>query len=134
MIYYRIMHGLRPPYLSLKRCCYQLGRRKRLQKSVCVHATPAHVSGTIPVSCRSALCRLSTPYLAIVPGLGTPKEDFASEIFPWLWLGGQKDALNYETLSRKNIRYILNTSREGGPRPSLLSATRLTVGVIVQVG
>lgn len=39
-------------------------------------------------------------------------EDFASEIFPWLYLGNAKDSVNYDFLCQKNIRYILNTTKE----------------------
>lgn len=39
-------------------------------------------------------------------------EPFATEIFPWLYLGNARDAVNYETLRQKGVKYILNVSKE----------------------
>lgn len=40
------------------------------------------------------------------------REDFATEIFPWLFLGNAHDAVNYDTLRKKGIHCILNTTKE----------------------
>jgi hypothetical protein len=40
------------------------------------------------------------------------REDFATEIFPWLYLGCAKDAANHTALRQRGIRFIVNATRE----------------------
>jgi protein tyrosine/serine phosphatase len=41
-----------------------------------------------------------------------PREEFPTEIFPWLYLGNAQDAVNYDGLRQKGIRFILNATKE----------------------
>jgi hypothetical protein len=55
----------------------------------------------------------SSPVLS--PSLHSP---FATEIFPWLYLGNARDACDFTALAEKNIKYILNISKEDSPEGS----------------
>jgi predicted protein tyrosine phosphatase len=41
-----------------------------------------------------------------------PREGFATEILPWLYLGDAQDAVNHDALRQKGICFILNATKE----------------------
>lgn len=46
---------------------------------------------------------------------GSQGDSFATEIFPWLYLGNARDAADFPALVERDIKYILNISKEDSP-------------------
>eukprot|EP01001_Neometanema_parovale_P006920 NODE_3254_length_1251_cov_138.421986_g3090_i0.p1 GENE.NODE_3254_length_1251_cov_138.421986_g3090_i0~~NODE_3254_length_1251_cov_138.421986_g3090_i0.p1 ORF type:complete len:223 (-),score=24.25 NODE_3254_length_1251_cov_138.421986_g3090_i0:503-1171(-) len=59
----------------------------------------------------------------------SPREEFATEILPWLYLGTAKDASNHSMLNQKNIKFILNTTREEDANNSETGVRYMKLGV-----
>eukprot|EP01010_Urceolus_cornutus_P003658 NODE_524_length_1574_cov_262.028852_g399_i0.p2 GENE.NODE_524_length_1574_cov_262.028852_g399_i0~~NODE_524_length_1574_cov_262.028852_g399_i0.p2 ORF type:complete len:210 (-),score=26.21 NODE_524_length_1574_cov_262.028852_g399_i0:849-1478(-) len=79
-----------------------------------VSVASAHTSKLKPKRPKLVINAQCTNYKPVqkVEAFDLKESDFATEILPWLWLGSAKDAFNYDTLKRKNIKYILNATKE----------------------
>eukprot|EP00993_Chasmostoma_nieuportense_P004341 NODE_5015_length_710_cov_8.768439_g4852_i0.p1 GENE.NODE_5015_length_710_cov_8.768439_g4852_i0~~NODE_5015_length_710_cov_8.768439_g4852_i0.p1 ORF type:complete len:208 (-),score=61.73 NODE_5015_length_710_cov_8.768439_g4852_i0:86-646(-) len=72
----------------------------------------ARLSKALALSNRRPQLHLNTQCAHRIHQRFHSEDEFASEIFPWLYLGNARDAVNYDTLKSKNIKWILNISKE----------------------